>query len=385
VIAVLIYIRPRGSAPEVPQQNASVRQPEIPLGEATAAPAINSETVARSGSSNKSFERNAAAPNLSRQENHAEPGSNLPKLKSHQIAPNIESPQTKGAAPALAAQGGVVGGVAGGVGSGHGGGIGGGMFRTQASQAAASQNSLAEKKELPPLGVESASEPDAKLAGLSGRITDRSGAIVPGATVILRDASGKTRQMTTGPDGRFHLTELPPGHYELTATAKGFETKKQWIELKPSELAMLQPILDVGTVSEAVTVEAQSAAVTVQTESANVNGRVIAETSSAGRVSAVPSGVPVAATVSHGKRFLSLDSAGNLFLSHNGGKKWKKIKPQWTGKAVGIQLTPAYMSEAPPKHKNENSDLASAVSVFQLTTDAGAVWTSKDGAHWHQP
>ncbi len=252
------------------------------------------------------------------------------------------------------------------------------------AQAAAAQNSLAEKKDLPALGVERASEQDATLAGLSGRITDRSGALVAGATVTLRDASGNTRRTTTGTDGSFHLTELAPGHYELTAAATGFETKKQPIELKPSELAMLQPVLDVGTVSEAVTVEAQSAAVTVQTESANVSGQVIAEISSAGRVSAVPSGLAVAATVSHGKRFLSLDSAGNLFLSHNGGKKWKKIKPQWTGKVVGIELTPAYMSEVAPKHKNETSGPASAVAVFQLTTDADAVWTSKDGAHWRQ-
>jgi photosystem II stability/assembly factor-like uncharacterized protein len=88
--------------------------------------------------------------------------------------------------------------------------------------------------------------------------------------------------------------------------------------------------------------------------------------------------------VSYGKRFLSLDSTGILFLSRNGGKKWKKIRPQWTGKAVRIELTPAYRSEAPPKPKNETLGQASEVAVFLLTTDVGTVWTSKDGAHWHQ-
>jgi hypothetical protein len=377
LIAVLISIRPRGSAPEVLQQNASVRRPEIQLHETTVAPAINSETVARSGRSKKTFERNAAAPNLSRQENHAEPGSNLPKSKSHQIAANLESPQTRAAAPAPVAQGGVVGGVPGGVGRG-------GAFRQQASQAAASQNGLAEKKDLPPLGVERASEQDATLAGLSGRITDRSGAIVAGATITLRDASGKTRQTTTGTDGSFHLTGLPAGQYELIATARGFMTNQESIELKPSELAKLQPVLDVGATSEAVTVEAESAAQQVQTESASMAGQVVAEMPGVGRVIPVPSGLPVAATVSHGKRFLSLDSAGNLFLSRNGGKKWKKINPRWAGKAVRIELTPAYTSEVPPERQNETSGPASAVAVFQLTTDADAVWTSKDGAHWHQ-
>ena len=66
------------------------------------------------------------------------------------------------------------------------------------------------------------------------------------------------------------------------------------------------------------------------------------------------------------------------------GKKWKKIRPQWTGKAVRIELTPAYRSEAPPKPKKDMLGQASEVAVFLLTTDAGAVWTSKDGTHWHQ-
>jgi len=71
-------------------------------------------------------------------------------------------------------------------------------------------------------------------------------------------------------------------------------------------------------------------------------------------------------------------------LSHNGGKKWKKVRPQWTGKAVSIELTSAYSSEAPPNPKNESLGKASEAAVFLLTTDAGTVWASKDGAHWHQ-
>jgi hypothetical protein len=390
---VLIYIRPHGGAPGTPRQIASARQPEIERPGATVAPAATSEGNAQSERPKNSFAPKAAASNLSGQKKHAAGGLNLPETKSHQMAAKISSPPIAGVNPSISLpvvdqavapqtispriqselplNGRNVTNLQ-------------QLSTAPPAQAAAAQNSLAEKKDLPALGVERASEQDATLAGLSGRITDRSGALVAGATVTLRDASGNTRRTTTGTDGSFHLTELAPGHYELTAAATGFETKKQPIELKPSELAMLQPVLDVGTVSEAVTVEAQSAAVTVQTESANVSGQVIAEISSAGRVSAVPSGLAVAATVSHGKRFLSLDSAGNLFLSHNGGKKWKKIKPQWTGKVVGIELTPAYMSEVAPKHKNETSGPASAVAVFQLTTDADAVWTSKDGAHWRQ-
>ncbi|MGO9403454.1 MAG: carboxypeptidase regulatory-like domain-containing protein [Terriglobales bacterium] len=255
------------------------------------------------------------------------------------------------------------------------------------TKAAASQNSLAKKKDLGGLLIEQASGHDKTLAEVTGHTTDRSGAMVAGVMVMLRDATGKTRQTTTGTDGSFHLAELPAGQYELIATANGFRTSKQSIQLNPSQLAMLHPVLDIGAASEQVTVEAASPTVTVQTESANVGqvitGQVVAEMSNVGRAVGVPSGLPVAASVSHGKRFISLDNAGNLFLSRNGGKKWKKINPQWTGKAVRIELTPAYSSEAPPK-PNETSGKASEAAVFLLTTDAGTVWTSKDGSHWHQ-
>jgi photosystem II stability/assembly factor-like uncharacterized protein len=132
-----------------------------------------------------------------------------------------------------------------------------------------------------------------------------------------------------------------------------------------------------GSASEVVEVEASSGAASIETESANVSGQVSAE------MTAVPSGLPVAKTVSHGKRFLSLDDAGNLFLSRNRGKKWKKVKPQWTGQAVHIELTPADSGEASAKTKNETG-AASKGAVFLLTTDGGTVWSSQDGAHWYQ-
>jgi hypothetical protein len=216
------------------------------------------------------------------------------------------------------------------------------------------------------------------LAGISGRITDRSGAMIGGVTVTLRDVSGKTRQTTTGADGSFHLAQLPAGQYGLTAAAAGFKTSQQSIELKPSEMAMLQPVLDVGTMSEVVEV---TGAASVETESANV-GQVVTEMTGGRRAVALPSALPVQVTVSHGKRVLSLDDAGNLFLSRNEGKKWKKVKPQWAGKAVRIELMPPPSGEASVKAKDQAA-VANEEAAFLLTTDGGTVWSSKDGAHWH--
>ncbi|HLX83144.1 MAG TPA: carboxypeptidase regulatory-like domain-containing protein [Terriglobales bacterium] len=392
VAAVLVHIWNRDSVVRNPQQIASLRKTEVHLPPTTVAPSTDSEKDRRSEAARVA----APASNHSGQANLSLPKSfNMPQ-SSGQPAAKIAAPETTVADPSAGALFGHAGGSAGGV-------IGGlspqvpltgrsvldlqQLSTAQHAQGAASQNSLADKKDLPALEIERASGQGNTLAELSGRITDRTGAIISGASVSLRDAAGKTRETTTGVDGSFHLTELPAGQYELTATASGFRTNKQSIQLNPSQLAMLQPVLDIGTASEAVTVQAASAAVEVQTESANagevISGKVITEMHSM-RAIVVPSGLPVVASVSHGKRFLSLDSTGNLFLSRNGGKKWKKINPQWTGKAVRIEITPAYRSDAPPKPKNETLGKADEAAVFLLTTDSGTVWASKDGAHWRQ-
>jgi len=408
LIAVLVYIRPHGVS-KTPQPMASIRPPETerpgptaalssnleqgaPTANADRAPSINSEQVTGSAGRQDGLAAKAAT-NVSRQERPMASGLNLPTSKSEQATANV-APQKTGAAPS------VVGGPVTDAARLSDGistvtvselPLNGRNFtelqqlQTADTKGAASQNALAGKKELPALQIQAASAQNETLAGISGRITDRTGAVIAGVTVTLRDATGKKRQSTTGTDGSFHLMQLPAGQYELTATASGFKTSQQSIELKPSELAMLQPVLDVGAASEVVEVEAGSSAVAVQTESANVSGQAVAEMTGAHRAITLPSGVGIAETVSHGKRFLSLDDAGNLFLSRNGGKKWKKVKPQWAGNAIRIELTSGSVSEAAAqKPKDETSGAAGEGAVFLLATDGGTVWSSKDGAHWHK-
>ena len=380
VIALVVYLRPHRGSPEVLQQTASVRQPEMPRPPTTVAPTTDSESYARSENPKKSSAPSVAAPNFSRETKHPANVVQLPEVKNQQVAANIASPPTTLTAPTASAPvAGAASGVGGGIGSGAGSDLplNGRNFTSLqqlppgVTKGAASQNSLALEKEPPALKIEGAGERDATLAGVSGRVTDPTGAVVVGATITLRDASGKTRQATTATDGSFHLTELPAGRYDLVATATGFKTTQQSIELKPSEVAMMQPVLDLGTASE--TVEVSGAAPVLETESASVS-----------RIVPIPSGLPVTTSVSLGKRSLSLDSAGNLFLSHNWGKKWKKVSPRWAGKAVRIELRPPSESGTSSKRDNETAGSVNAADVFQLTTDTNAIWTSKDGTHWHQ-
>ncbi len=233
------------------------------------------------------------------------------------------------------------------------------------AQRPAPQARPAARASLPMLQIEQ-SRQDNTLSGVSGRVTDRSGAAVSKAAVTLRDALGNTRQTTTNADGNFRLTGVPQGHYDLTVAAPGFQSNQQPIDLKRGELAMLQPVLNVGSVSEAVTVV--SNAPSLETESANV-----------GQISAkLPSRLPAIATATLGRTMLSLDSAGSLFLSRNAGRRWKKVRPRWTGKAVRIEVASAETGVHPRK------DAASDQRIFHLTTETGAVWASEDGKHWHQ-
>jgi len=59
--------------------------------------------------------------------------------------------------------------------------------------------------------------------GLSGRITDQSGAVVPGASVVVRNlATGVEQSGATNRAGLYRFPVIKPGTYSITAGLKGF-------------------------------------------------------------------------------------------------------------------------------------------------------------------
>ena len=110
---------------------------------------------------------------------------------------------------------------------------------------------------------------------ISGNLTDATGGVLPGVTVIIRNVgTGLTRETVTGPDGRFVFPDLLAGTFDLTVTMQGFKTYEQkGIELASTERLGLRTIaLDVGGVAETVTVNAE--AVQVQTTSGARSGLI---------------------------------------------------------------------------------------------------------------
>ncbi len=92
-------------------------------------------------------------------------------------------------------------------------------------------------------------------ATVSGQVTDSTGAIVPNATVVIVDSStSKTRTVQAGVDGAFRVSALMPGDYSIKVEKSGFKGYVQNITLNVKDSRQISIVLEIGNVSEIVTV-----------------------------------------------------------------------------------------------------------------------------------
>jgi hypothetical protein len=103
-------------------------------------------------------------------------------------------------------------------------------------------------------------------AGITGRITDPSGAAVVGAVVTAKDVNRGTVWPTkTNEEGIYAFPRIPVGTYELKVEATGFKTAtRPNIVLELNQRARLDITLEIGTVTE--TVEVTGAAPLLNTD-----------------------------------------------------------------------------------------------------------------------
>lgn len=236
-------------------------------------------------------------------------------------------------------------------------------------EAARSKDSSAAETSTPPLPKPAAivAQTEAVSSGISGTVTDQTGGAVPGATVELRQLAGNiVTNALADTSGQFKFSGLTPGQYELQVTAPGFQRTTQRVEVEPQQIAAVKAQLAVGSVTE--TVEVAAAAPTLQTSSAQLSVQVRRQMKVPPEPGPLPSKLPTQITVTRAKVVLAVDSAGTLFFSGNSGKDWKAVKSQWTGKVVSVVTPP----EPPQASKAQ----------FQLTTDSGSIWLSRDGRRW---
>ncbi len=110
--------------------------------------------------------------------------------------------------------------------------------------------------------------------GLTGTVTDPSGAIISGATVTITSlGTGQARTVTTDANGSYKFTQLQPGNYSVTYSAPGFKSLEvPSVTVSITETAVLNRSLQVGEQTQQVTVE--STTQTIQTTNATVGSLV---------------------------------------------------------------------------------------------------------------
>ncbi len=94
-------------------------------------------------------------------------------------------------------------------------------------------------------------------SALSGTVADASGAVVPGATVIMKsEQSGDTRRTVSNSDGYFTISAIQPGTYTITIEAQGFQKwEEKGLVMNSSEKRNLSNIaLTVGNITDVIEV-----------------------------------------------------------------------------------------------------------------------------------
>jgi hypothetical protein len=91
---------------------------------------------------------------------------------------------------------------------------------------------------------------------LGGTVTDKSGAVIPGASVQLTLVATKaTRVNTTNSSGEFQFSQLPPGRYDLSVSAPGFgSAEKNGMDLLVGQPATMNVSLAIASVTAQVNV-----------------------------------------------------------------------------------------------------------------------------------
>ena len=106
---------------------------------------------------------------------------------------------------------------------------------------------------------------------ITGRVTDASGAAVPGAKITLEvETTGFKQTQTSDANGRFVQTSLLPGVYRVTGEKSGFSKNvTSGIDLDASQTVTIDIAFKVGDVATTVEVTADVAQLKTETSSAS--------------------------------------------------------------------------------------------------------------------
>jgi hypothetical protein len=159
-------------------------------------------------------------------------------------------------------------------------------------------------------------------SSLTGTVTDRTGAVIPGATVAVTDTAAHwVRMVRTDGAGRYLLNGLAPGTYRVEARSPGFRTETlDAVAVAAAQPAVANLSLAVGASTQTITVASATTQIIPMTSAAPIETETV--------------------------------DASAMEISVSKKTKARSAAP----------------SQLPP--------------VFEITTDSGERWTSADGVTW---
>ncbi|HEX6545319.1 MAG TPA: carboxypeptidase-like regulatory domain-containing protein, partial [Bryobacteraceae bacterium] len=115
----------------------------------------------------------------------------------------------------------------------------------------------------------SAGRAQTPTATITGIVADESGAVVPGARIVITDVNtGVRSEATSNETGNYVIANLRPGTYKVTAEKQGFSTAaRSDVTLEVSQVARLDFSLRVGATSEQVEISARAPIIEASTAS----------------------------------------------------------------------------------------------------------------------
>ncbi|MBS1856318.1 MAG: TonB-dependent receptor [Acidobacteria bacterium] len=114
----------------------------------------------------------------------------------------------------------------------------------------------------------------AQMAGMRGQVSDESGAVVPGAKVVLRGAVNRTA--TADATGTFNFTGLPAGDYTVQASSRGLvQAQPAKVTLQGATQTTVNLVLRVAGRTDAVTVQENGAPALTTEGSGNASAVVL--------------------------------------------------------------------------------------------------------------
>ena len=230
------------------------------------------------------------------------------------------------------------------------------------------------------IGVAGLNAQTAGTATVQGTVTDASGAAVAGAMVTVKNTdTGVTNMTVTDNQGRYTVPELIIGNYEVDVEATGFKKNVHGgIVLSVGAVTVVDAPLEVGTVSQTVTVESDvshvettSAAISSLVEQKQLvdlplNGRDIVNL-----VALEPGVVPTAAT-------------GGSFYGNQSNNAIGGYRPSGTAYLLDDTYTLGWWGHAPGNGSTGTTLGIDSIAEFQTLTNTYSAQFGGAGAAVNQ-